>query len=193
MAQSLSFLYVLLKLLLLISTILGPEGSSKAYLESACLSLAAACILCPLSFLEHTRSVRPSSLILLYLAISVIGHAIQLSLFGYQQPNPGNLGLELTQVCVELVLLVSESSVKETTLKSQHQELSTEELSSIIGRTFFWWIIPILRKGHGKILDHADLPNMDSKLSSESLRRNILLSWDQRSTRGVYWTCPNLG
>lgn len=172
-----------LKLLLLTSTILAPEGSSTAYLANACLSLAAACVLCPLSFLEHTNSVRPSSLILLYLASSVIGHAIQLSLFGYQQPNPGNLGLELTQICVELVLLVSESKGKGTILKSQYEALSSEELSSIFGRTFFWWINPILQEGHGKILDHADLPNVDSKLSSESLRRKILLSWGQRGTQ----------
>ena len=185
MAKSLSFLYVLLKLLLLISTILGPEGSSKAYLESACLSLAAACILCPLSFLEHTRSVRPSSLKLLYLATSVIGHAIQLSLLGYQQLNPGNLGLELTQICVELVLLVGESKENGTILKSQYQGLSPEETSSIIGKTFFLWINPILQKGHGKILDHADLPNVECTLSSETLRRKILLSWDQRSTEIV--------
>ena len=169
-------------MLLLISTFVAAEGSSRAYLENACLSLAAACVLCPLSWFEHTRSVRPSSLILIYLTTSVIGHAIQLSLFGYQQPNPGNLGLELTQICIELVLLVSESKEKGTILKSQYQGLSAEEFSSIIGKTFFLWIIPILQKGHGKILDHADLPKVDSKLSSESLRRKILLSWGQRGT-----------
>ncbi|PVH81323.1 P-loop containing nucleoside triphosphate hydrolase protein [Cadophora sp. DSE1049] len=187
---TLSFAYVLLKLLLLLSTILAPEGSSRAYLENACLSFAAACILCPLSFLEHVRSIRPSSLILLYLVTSFIGHAIQLSLLGYQQPDPGNLGAELTQISVELALLVSESRAKTSIMKSQYQHLSTEEMSSIITRTFFGWINPVLMKGHGKILDHTDLPRVDSNLSSESLRRKIMLSWDRRAKPESIRTLP---
>ncbi|KAH7400242.1 P-loop containing nucleoside triphosphate hydrolase protein [Cadophora sp. MPI-SDFR-AT-0126] len=186
----LSVIYVLLKLLLLLSTVLAPEGSSRAYLENACLSLVAACILCPLSILEHVRSIRPSSLILIYLAISFIGHTVQFSLFGNQEPNPGNLGAELTQICVEFAFLVTESQTKKPILKSEYLDISPEEASSIIGRTFFGWINPVLMKGYRKILPHTDLPDVDNKLSSEALRGRILFSWDQRAKPEGIRTLP---
>ncbi|KAK0099337.1 hypothetical protein ONS96_008565 [Cadophora gregata f. sp. sojae] len=187
---TLSFVYIVLKLVLLLSTILAPEASSRVYLENACISFAAACMLVLLSFLEHVRSIRPSSLILRFLAISVVAHAIQLWLFGYQQPNPGNLGPQLTQICVELALLVSESRSKKSILKPQYQDLSPEKLSSIFGRIFFGWINAVMVKGHGKILTQTDLSDVDRKLSSNSLRRNILLSWDQRAKPEDIRTLP---
>lgn len=74
------------------------------------------------------------------------------------------------------------------------EDSSPEEKAGILGRTFFWWIIPILRNGNRNILVAEDLPSTDAKLASNVLRRRILLAWDQRGLSlsiifCLFWWC----
>ncbi|KAH9209825.1 P-loop containing nucleoside triphosphate hydrolase protein [Leptodontidium sp. 2 PMI_412] len=176
----LSLLYLAVNLLCLLHVLIGAQNPRNISTVTASISLIAACSLCLLSFLEHTRSICPSTLIILYLLSSSVGHIIQLSIPAYQSQNVEIQGFRLAQVCLELAFLITECRSKSSFLKPQYQDLSPEETASVLGRTFFSWINPVLVKGNGKILNHADLPAVDGKLSSESLRKNILLAWDRR-------------
>ena len=62
---------------------------------------------------------------------------------------------------------------------------SPEETAGILGRTFFWWINPILGDGNRKILVAEDLPNVDRALTSETLREKILLAWSDRGAVSI--------
>ncbi|KAG4437815.1 hypothetical protein IFR05_006702 [Cadophora sp. M221] len=120
----------------------------------------------------------------------VLPQPFQISFPSYQQQNVEIQSFQIARVCVELAFLVTECRSKRPFLKSQYQHLSPEETSSVLSRTFFSWINPVLVKGNGKVLNHANLPAVDGKLSSEALRRNIFLAWDQRAKPESRSTLP---
>lgn len=157
------------------------KDASRIVVASLALSFAAAIDICILSYFEHARSIRPSSLIVIYLFASLVGHATQLSLSTNELGTVDEVAVAASRICLELALLVIECRTKLSILKPLYQQLAPEEFSGIFGRTFFWWINPVLKKGNKTFLKPSDLPATDRKLSSEILRRNALRTWDQRS------------
>jgi hypothetical protein len=93
------------------------------------------------------------------------------------------LYLLIAHVFLDIAVLIVECQNKASILLPHYQRLTPEERAGILERTFFWWINPILMKGHRSILIDADLPRTGEELSSSKLRRNILRSWDQRGLR----------
>lgn len=151
-------------------------------LYSPILSLVAYVGLCPLLLLEHTRSVRPSDLAIVYLLVSS-----GCSLFDLRTGVSDNGSAKVAapafaSLCIKGVLLVVELRGKQTILQGPRDQWSPEELSNILDRTFFGWINPILARGNKYILSGDCLPMMDSKLSSQLRRQRALQAWNQRST-----------
>ncbi|KAH7327434.1 P-loop containing nucleoside triphosphate hydrolase protein [Rhexocercosporidium sp. MPI-PUGE-AT-0058] len=176
----LGLFYAAVNLLCLLHAVNSSRNPRKLLTLTASISFVASCVLCLLSFFEHGRSTCPSTLVIIYIFTSLIGNLIQLSLSGYHSQDLETQSIQLAHVCVELALLVTECRGKSSILKQQYQNLSPEETSSILSRTFFTWINPVLVKGNATTLNHDDLPAVHGRLSSESLRRKMLLAWDQR-------------
>lgn len=170
--------------------------------------------------MEHRRSVRPSSLLALYLLASSAGDVVRVTAPEAEVLSRETKNLSIVRVCIELAFLAAECQSKASVLRSPYQDLSPEETGyvisqhifsmpgyyfaaqlagslgtgirqmdiadgrnryrGILGRTFFWWINPILREGYQSVLVAEDLPPADEKLSSENLRKKILVSWDDR-------------
>ncbi|TQN66876.1 ABC transporter atnG, partial [Colletotrichum shisoi] len=162
------------------------------HLVSAVASFIACVGLCPLLALEHTRSVKPSDLGIVYLLVSTACDFAELGTGHY-----GNTTLEavtpgLVNLCVKFVLLVAESRGKTPILRHPRDQQSPEELANILDRTFFWWINPILALGNRHVLTEENLPPMGHMLSSESLRQQALRAWDQRAKPEGRKTLPKV-
>lgn len=132
-----------------------------------------------LSFLEHRRTVRPSSTVTLYVGLSSIKDFIALTL-----PS-GNLATtELILVSIRLVLelslLIVDFQNRLAILKPRSKHLAPEEVTGVLGRALFWWINPIIKEGYYDILTQDDLPNVDRALSSRGLRKRLIRAWTQR-------------
>jgi ATP-binding cassette, subfamily C (CFTR/MRP), member 1 len=136
--------------------------------------------LCPLLFLEHTRSIKPSDLAVVYLLISLACDAAELGTTAYQDVTfPVALGV-IAKLCIKFLILVVESREKGGILRRQYGQWPPEQLAGVLSRTFFWWINSILAKGSRDILTGGSLPPIDHKLSSKLLRHRALKAWDQR-------------
>ncbi len=178
--------YLAIQLGIFAKVILTFKDASKTLVASSAISFAAAADICILSYFEHARSIRPSTLVVLYLFASIAGLVPQLLLSTRGLGHGADFAVAAFQIGLELTLLLIECQTKESILKPSYQPLAPEEISGIFGRTFFWWINPVLKKGNERFLTHSDLPATDRKLSSETLRRNVLRRWDQRS-RDISW------
>jgi ATP-binding cassette, subfamily C (CFTR/MRP), member 1 len=155
---------------------------TRLSVTSAALGFISALSVLILVGIEHSRIVRPSSLILLYLLASIVADAVQvrtLFLRGYAATLArlacGSLGSRV-------FLLVLESWSKRSYLKPVEDGYSPEELASVFSRSVFWWLNPILFLGNRKILVLEDLYPLNSVLDSSSLKSRILYSWEKRTS-----------
>lgn len=141
---------------------------------------SAACLgLCPLIFLEHSRSIQPSTLAILFLLLSATCDAGGLGSLIYNGTSH-SLFLISAKLFVELLLLTVECEGKSRILRSPYNELPPEQTAGILNRVSFFWINSLLLQGSSKILSGDELPSIDAALRSELLQTNVLRAWDQR-------------
>ncbi|KAH8680546.1 ABC transporter [Xylariales sp. PMI_506] len=166
------------------------ENHGPIFIATAVVSVSAALAYCVLSYLEHIRSWKPSTLIVVFLSGNFLCNLFQWALQRYTgAPHEPALSLNLG---VWFGLLLVESCRKNFILLPPYQQLSPEETSGVIGNALFFWINPILAKGYGEILEDATLPPLDTSLSTQSLRVAALRCWDQRSKPETSWTLPKV-
>ncbi|KAI1810238.1 P-loop containing nucleoside triphosphate hydrolase protein [Poronia punctata] len=144
------------------------------------VSLVAALALCPLSFFEHGRTVKPSAILILYLIASILvdGVFILPPLFR-GSTDVGLLAVVAANTSLKALLLIIESISKRNYLREPHNELSIEQTSGILSRAFLFWINSFIILGHRKILSHFDLPGLDDGLESKRLRWKMEAIWDE--------------
>ncbi|KAI0381939.1 ABC transporter [Hypomontagnella monticulosa] len=156
------------------------------------LELVAAVVLCILSGQDHRKSIRPSDLVILYLIGCVIRDGLEVP-WAVQGSRDWLLQDPIVaQMVIEVALLATESIQKDYAKESSHQDASSEESSGILSKIFFWWINPILYEGYHNILVGSDLPSIDSKLLSRSIRIKALNAWERRSKPEDKMTLPKV-
>lgn len=142
-------------------------------------SFAAALAVGPLSFIEHSRSIRPSAALELYLLVTLVLDAIQIWGFPLGANASPVVYIALVEVCLKLVLFVLEAQDKRAILREPWRHLSPETIAGTINRTFIWWINPLIIKGYRTLLSNDDLPPLEGELSSGPLRVAFQRAWDQ--------------
>lgn len=144
------------------------------------LAVVAAAGACLLSFKEHLYAVQPSTLLSLYLLAHLAGQLVLLTAPTIISKAGRKHELGIGCVVVGVFFLVLENLDKKSILRKPYQQCAPEETTGILGRTFFWWINPILRDGNRSILVAEELPSIDEKLSSGALRKGIIQAWSKR-------------
>jgi hypothetical protein len=152
---------------------------TRAALPSAILSFFAGIAILLLSRLEHSRAIRPSSLINIYLLVSLSFDAVQVRTLYLKHVEAAILGLFTADVVIKLVLLLLESMSKRSYLKAPFNSYSPETTSGIFNRSFFWWLNPVVFTGFRKILTLDDLFTSDPELQSEPLLHQMQHSWNK--------------
>lgn len=135
-----------------------------------------------LSCIEHSRSVRPSTIISLYLLSSTLFDAVQcrtLWLIGGASP----LAAVFTAMVVsKFVLFVFEIQGKRRILLQRWASLGREATSGIVSRGLFWWLNDLMMRGFRASLSAETLYDTDRDLRSEPLLRHMQENW--RRCRG---------
>ncbi|KAI1461835.1 ABC transporter [Annulohypoxylon moriforme] len=176
----LSILFALSSLGRLIALGNSRLSDNELHIASRALELAATLVLCALSWLKHRRSIRPSSTIILYLVACLIRDCFELPSTIRGQRDWLMQDPILAQLVIEASLIATENLQKDLVRKTSSEDMSSEEKSSVLGRTFFWWIHPILYQGYHNILLGYDLPSIDTKLLSKPTRIAALHAWEKR-------------
>jgi ATP-binding cassette, subfamily C (CFTR/MRP), member 1 len=163
---------------------------SKTEFDIAIVSAIAsfvACIgLCPLLFLEHIRSIKPSDLAVVYLLVSLACDSAELGTTVAENGTSAGVVLATANLFLKFVLLVAECRGKERIMRAPYSQWPPEQLAGVLGRAFFWWINPILAQGNRNILTADNLPPMDRTLLSKLRRHRALQAWDQRGSPVVH-------
>lgn len=165
---------------MLVMNTTGTAHSSAARVAYDVAQLTATVCLCLLSFVEHGRSIRPSSLLEIYLLVSLLFDMNRLRSPSIHA-SKAQIIISLLEVSFKIVLLALEARDKRSILRKPYQCLGPEATAGLLNRALLWWVNPVLIKGGFSLLSYEDLPPIDEALSSESLRQKIKSSWEHKS------------
>jgi ATP-binding cassette subfamily C (CFTR/MRP) protein 1 len=172
--------FVALEFALLLLWSVTPGVATKASVPAACLDFIAAGALFVLSSYEHTRSVAPSTLIGIYLLITIpldIARVRTLFLLDETSQTKSIGTIFATSVTVKMGVLLSEAMEKRHILLARYRHLPPEATSGPYSRTVFWWINPLLWRGFSSVLEVGDLYTVDDSLSSTRLGEKFQEKW----------------
>ncbi|GIC86176.1 uncharacterized protein Aud_002541 [Aspergillus udagawae] len=170
-------LLIVLQLILLPLWSLRTSLQSSASIPAAVFSLVAALGLALLSFYEHQRSVRPSTLLSIYLVFSVLFDAVQARSLWLRSTNGPIAAVFTAALAVKLIITVLEGREKRAISPVPGIKLSPETTSSIYNRTVFWWLNRLLLAGYKSTLRLNDLYPLESDMTSAKLGAAIENAW----------------
>ncbi|GFP53312.1 ABC multidrug transporter B [Trichoderma asperellum] len=158
----------------------GPARLNSVSVAAASICFISSLVSCALSYYEHARSLHPSSLLNLFLLVSLLLDAAVLR----------TVWLSLSTTSIQAVLTVS-FALKTTLLVLEAREkadhivgrptLAPEEMSGLYSRAVFAWVAPLLRTGFRRLLRPADLFPLDEEMSISSLSERFWWHWRKAS------------
>lgn len=143
-----------------------------------------------LSYAEHYRAVRPSSLLGAYLFTTLFFDIAHTRTLWLQQNSSALVAVTTASVLVKVTLLIAESIEKRRLLLPKYLAISPPEATAgFFNRLFFVWLNGLFRRGFSKYFQVEDLFVLDKHLSSEYLGHVVRSAW----AKGIYssqpWSC----
>jgi hypothetical protein len=137
-----------------------------------------------LSFLDHQRSYRPSTLLSLYLSVLVILDIAKVRTLWLMNHGTG-APVAMTAILIfAIIALLAESVEKKKSIREEKLRGAPEEYSGLWVRTAYAWLIATFRTGYSKVISLHDLPKLDRGLESHLLHEKLVTTWDKcESTR----------
>ncbi|RVX70090.1 hypothetical protein B0A52_06262 [Exophiala mesophila] len=176
------------QLTVLVSRVSNLDVGTKVSIPATALDFTAACALFLLSCFEHSRSVTPSTIIGLYLLVSVPFDAVRLrtyfllDVFG----SRGLANLLSLSLAIKLIVLIAEAIEKRSILLEPYRDLPPEATSGIYNKTVFWWLNPLLSLGFRTTLRTDDLFTLDKTLSSADTHKRFQREWSSIKVVGRF-------
>ncbi|KAL3420510.1 hypothetical protein PVAG01_06955 [Phlyctema vagabunda] len=130
-----------------------------------------------LSMYEHLRSVRPSTLLNVYILGTIPMDAARARTL-WSMPNNIAIAAVFTSIVSwKFILLLLEAKEKRSLLRPFWQSAPPEETGGILNRSFFWWFNPLLLAGNKNELTVEGLFHIDSDLSFEAKEAEMRERW----------------
>lgn len=175
-------LLALLQIALLVLWGLQYRRPSTTSLPAAAVELTATLVMAFVSYAEHMKTLRPSTLLSLYLLLAVlfdIARARTLWLLRLDLP----LAPVFTAcVAARAAWLVLEAWQKRRLLLETYCEATEEEMAGILSRSVFGWLLPMVVSASRKDIGPADLLRLDAELQTS----RVYMAFEQRWRR-----CPD--
>lgn len=159
----------------------GDRPLGQVTIAANTLGILDAIALCVLSFAEHRQSMRPSSLITLYLLFSVAFDAVQCrTLWLLPQDRKLRIISVIFSVSIgsKMGILVLELIEKRAFLVPPWNQAPPESLSGTINRSLFWWLNALFLRGYKSILNLTSLWPTDNSMDSERLLAHLNSTWN---------------
>ncbi|KAI0170239.1 ABC transporter [Pestalotiopsis sp. NC0098] len=122
-----------------------------------------------LSYVDHQRSLRPSTLLSLYLSVLVILAIARVRTLWLMGDSTGEAGSLTATLALTITALLLESTEKKSILSEEKRTGAPEEYSGFWTRTAFAWLAATFWAGYSKVINQKDLPKIDSRLQSHIL------------------------
>ena len=150
---------------------------------AASLSFTATIFLCPLSHYEHSRNIRPSSLIHLYLCFSLFVDVTYARAAWVIPYNDVANNLCVTTICIGILLVILEATSKTRYLVAKQGSYNPEETSGLFALSLYSWLNSLVLLGGQKILNLDDLYILNSNLRASNLEPLFTSVWDRARLR----------
>ncbi|KAF2200883.1 canalicular multispecific organic anion transporter 1 [Delitschia confertaspora ATCC 74209] len=150
---------------------------NRASIPSVVIGLIGACILGLLSYFEHMRNVRTSTILVIYLIFTTLFDAARSRSFSLIAYNEMISIIFTTRVGVKLFLAIFELKGKSNILLPEYAHLPPESTAGIVNQCFFLWQNALFKKGYAHTLQVEDLFALDKHLKSEYLQANLQAAW----------------
>lgn len=140
-----------------------------------------------LSYINHCRSIRPSTILVLYLSARTIADIVRVrTLWLIPEARDSSIVLTLSLVFT-LIALVSESMEKDDILMGSVKKPGTPEpFSGFWKQATFAWLATTFRRGYTQVLSVEDLPDLDPKLDSGIIGKELANTWAKTSMSKGY-------
>ncbi|OQE44692.1 hypothetical protein PENCOP_c002G03156 [Penicillium coprophilum] len=157
---------------------------TKASLAADVLEVVAIPSATVLSYIYHCRSIRPSTLLTLFLSTRfLLGIARVRTL--WLIPDETSKAIIFTVGFVfTLFSLVLESSGKESlVIEGTEKPATPEPFSSLWKQASFAWLAGTFRLGYSKVISVDDLPDLDPRLNSEIVGHKLQSVWSKQGNK----------
>ncbi|RCI10632.1 hypothetical protein L249_4464 [Ophiocordyceps polyrhachis-furcata BCC 54312] len=177
------FVYVILQVALL--AVWVARGVPQTRLTVACLALTIASYvaLSLMSYMEHMRSVRPSSLLSVYLSISLLTDMARVRTLFFMPESTTLAAILLASLLLKLVLFGLESTEKRHLLREEWKYVSPEDTSGFYSRALFVWLNAVFRNGFRTLLTIATLTPLDDEMLEASNPTKLIERWEKADMR----------
>jgi ATP-binding cassette subfamily C (CFTR/MRP) protein 1 len=156
----------------------------KPAMAASVLSFGSSIALFTLSYMEHSRSLRPSMLLNAYLFATVVLDAATLrTLWLIPHFSPRIRGIFTVAFAVKAVVLVLEGWGKRAYYNAE-REMSPEDFSGIFGQALLSWLNRLVWKGARHLLKPEDLYAVSDDVASATLSSRFSQEWDEKSKNG---------
>lgn len=164
--------------------------SSASAIAATTLSLIATLVTGPLSWLENSRSARPSVLLSVYLSVTLLFDiAATRTTWLLSTVQAGDLHARLS-TCVlfaKFLLLGFEVQQKTRWLSWDLKEHSPEETSGLYSLGAFFWLNKLFMKGFRGVLSIDKLYPLDQALAADTMKRKFMHRMVNSSWKGRRW------
>ncbi|KAJ5907320.1 multidrug resistance-associated protein [Penicillium taxi] len=175
-----ALVFAAIQLALLISWAKKTQPTTKFSVASSAINLVVAIQIVVLSWVEDERSVRPSSLLAIYLLFTLLFDVVQTRSLWLSHRNLPISILFVASVATKTAMVLFESLGKQNHLVGSYQDLPPESTSGIVNRSFMWWLNRLFSTGFRSLLTTEDLDRLDKPLESTETARKALRAWALR-------------
>ena len=138
---------------------------TRTTIAASCLNIVGLLIFTLTSHYEHTRSIRPSALIILYLAYSFLADVAR-TRTQWSMPHNNFPAAAISTACciLKLALVIVEQRWK--TVRPGIRKPTPDEQADIVSQAFLWWLLPLFKLGKKMPrLTSEMLPDVDATLT----------------------------
>lgn len=178
--QAIAIALACVELALVVAWSLNSNTKTPVSIAAASVNLFVALQMIALSWVEDARSVRPSTLLSLYLLVTVLLDLPQVRTLWLYGGISTVAGITSATVGLKAAFLALENVGKRRHLLASHQELPPEATSGIIHRSFLWWVNRTFSRGFRNELQINDLERLDDALLSAYLGKAMSRAWADR-------------
>ncbi|KAF5027367.1 hypothetical protein F66182_527 [Fusarium sp. NRRL 66182] len=163
----------------------------SAFISSAVLATVAGPVLYVLSWLEHSRTYRPSTVLLVYLFFSAIFDLVRSRTYWLADaPLALQTCFTLSTVCKAVLIIIEATEVAAPdALDNYTGRNSPEMVGSVFNRVTFFWMNPLFWVGARRRLKPADLFDLDSSLSTQRASEAFFQAWKDAARRHSTGIC----
>lgn len=162
---------------------------SSMFIGEVVTRFVGACLMMVLSFIDHSRNPRPSSLLTAYLCLTLLLDAAQartLFLSSSGHLDRAYSGAFCASVAVKAGILVLEARHKARWVRwsDNEKEHSPEETSGVFSLGVFFWLNKLFLAGYHSILTIETLLPLDRSLDADALHEKFSRKMDYTKLKG---------